>query len=440
MELAVNRQAAFVQSITIRHEATPEPTPKRIALTCGSIILAALATLLPLASSPHLFVFDERVYVEGSRSILAHGEILNPEHPPLAKLLFAAGMAVAGDNPTGWRIASIICGAFTVGLVFLWSYLLLADYGLAIVTAVLTLFNNFLYVMSRTTMLDIPMFMFAMAALVGFTAALKTNVRLGTRRAFLAGSGVSLGLAAASKWTALDIVAALFAVTLLLLCARRSASSGIASELLSELGSEAETLGEIGLPTLITALTIFPVLTYALAFIPVFHSMHEPFSLTRVVRLQFEMWQWSKGVMGNRAIYAPWYKWPFTVTPMRGLSYLLGNPVVMWVGLAALVVCLWHLAHRITFLEVLVVLLYSASLLQWVVTPRAITYYYYYYPAAMFLSVAITVALKRLGWTHVYGVRIGLALCLAAALFFLYCYPRMAHLESPWECMFGCWV
>ena len=122
------------------------------------MIALALVILLPLASRPGQFVFDEGIYVEGSRSILAHTGIHNPEHPPLGKLLFSAGMALAGDNPTGWRIAGIACGAITVGLVFLWTYLLLADYGLAIVTGLLTLFNNFLYVMSRTAMLDVPMF------------------------------------------------------------------------------------------------------------------------------------------------------------------------------------------------------------------------------------------------------------------------------------------
>jgi dolichyl-phosphate-mannose-protein mannosyltransferase len=435
VESVENVEVISARAIVITTRVHP-PTPKRVALTCAAMIALALGILLPLASRPSQFVFDEGIYVEGSRSILAHTGIHNPEHPPLGKLLFSAGMALAGDNPTGWRIAGIACGAITVGLVFLWTYLLLADYGLAIVTGLLTLFNNFLYVMSRTNMLDVPMFMFAAAALVGFTAALKCNVSLGKRRAFLAGSGVMLGLAGASKWTALDIAAALCAVTLILMCWGRSASSRVDSEF----HSEAAHLWDIGLPTVLVALTVIPALTYALTFIPVLHFMHMPFSFARVAGLQVEMWRLSKGVAGNRYLYAPWYSWPLKLSPMRGLSYLLGNPVVMWCGLAAVVACLRQLIRRISVPELLVVLLYFGSLLQWAATPRAVTFYYYYYPAAMFLSVAITVALKRLGRTHVLGVSVSLALCLAAAVVFLYCYPRMTHLESPWDCMFGCWV
>jgi len=83
--------------------------------------------------------------------------------------------------------------------------------------------------------------------------------------------------------------------------------------------------------------------------------------------------------------------------------------------------------------------LYVLNLLQWVVTPRPVTYYYYYYPSAMFLGTALAVALRRTQRPQIFGVRLTVILPVLAALVFLYCYPRMAHLDAPWDCMFGCW-
>lgn len=38
-----------------------------------------------------------------------------------------------------------------------------------------------------------------------------------------------------------------------------------------------------------------------------------------------------------------------------------------------------------------------------------------------------------------FRIRVHMLILLAAAVFFLYCYRRMACLESPYDCMFGCW-
>jgi hypothetical protein len=88
--------------------------------------------------------------------------------------------------------------------------------------------------------------------------------------------------------------------------------------------------------------------------------------------------------------------------------------------------------------EALVLLLFAANFLQWAVTPQSGLYYYYYYPCVMVLGVAIAVALRSLP-ARVFGMRISLFLLMAATVFFLRCYPQMAHLGPPWDCLFGCW-
>jgi len=71
-----------------------------------------------------------------------------------------------GDSPFGWRVSSAVCGALTLIAVYLWTHLLFGDYRVSFVAATLTLFNNFLFVMSRTGMMDVFLIFFVFWSLV----------------------------------------------------------------------------------------------------------------------------------------------------------------------------------------------------------------------------------------------------------------------------------
>jgi dolichyl-phosphate-mannose--protein O-mannosyl transferase len=150
------------------------------------------------------------------------------------------------------------------------------------------------------------------------------------------------------------------------------------------------------------------------------------------------MWRFNKTTDINPFIIAPWYSWPLRVAPMRVLSYLVGNPVVTWTGLAALLLCLRRFLTSNTFPKAFVLLLFGANFFQWAVTPQKGLYYYYYYPCVMILGVAIAVAIRDLP-LRIFGMRISFLVLAAAAIFFARSYPQMAHLEAPWDCVFGCW-
>jgi hypothetical protein len=82
---------------------------------------------------------------------------------------------------------------------------------------------------------------------------------------------------------------------------------------------------------------------------------------------------------------------------------------------------------------------YAVNLLQWVIIPQRLTCYYYYFPPAMFLGVAIVIVLSRLKTQSAFNIRYSLLVVIAAAMFFLYCYPRMVSFQAPLDCVFGCW-
>jgi hypothetical protein len=134
---------------------------------------------------------------------------------------------------------------------------------------------------------------------------------------------------------------------------------------------------------------------YVISYWPLFHSLDMPFTLTGLAKMHGRMLRFLTAVPGNPFIHTPWYRWPIQVSPQRALRYLMGNWVVMWIGLLALILCIRRLIRRVALPEMLVVVLYAVNWLQWAAIPREHTYYYYYLPAAIFLSPAIGVALAR---------------------------------------------
>jgi len=410
--------------------------------TITALILGVVGLVVFLAGigRPARTYYDEAYFVPEARTFVL--EAPNPStqlppplaRPPLGKMIMAMGMKAAGDNPFGWRVAAAFCGALTLAAVYLWTFLLLRDSQLAIFAAGLSLFNNFLFVMSRVGMMDAFLLVFLMWSLVAYTAAIALDLSAGRRRFLFCCSGVLMGLAGACKWNAIDTLAVLFLVSFALLwVARRSPANSVLS-----LTRYAQNIQQIGVPTLLLGLVVAPISSYLLTYWPLCRILNRPFGVHELMAMNRFIWYISTTNVSNPFITSAWYTWPLNTSPQRALSYLVGNPVVTWGGLAALFLCLWRFWKTTTLPEGLLLLLFAANYLQWAVTPEKGLFYYYYYPAVMILGVAVAAALRSLP-RSIFGVRVSLVVLVAAAAVFLWCYPRMAHLESPWDCTLGCW-
>ena len=399
----------------------------------------ALFLFLMGIGKPAALYFDEGYFVPEARAFILHAPNPNPQapplgKPPLGKLIMAVGMKVAGDSPFGWRVTAALCGALTLVAVYLWTYLLLHDARLAWIASGLTLFNNFLFVMSRVAIMDAFLMFFLMWSLVTFTAAVVSDRDTVARRYLLICSGALVGLAGACKWNAIDTLVAFLLVSFALLWVGRRAPA----DSNSSHSRYARNVGQIGVLTLLVALVVVPLTSYSLTFWPLCRILHRPFSIRELVNMNVFIWHYNTTAFCNPFISSRWYTWPLKATPLRFLSYLVGNPVVAWGGLMALVLCLRRFWKTFDFPEGLVLLLYTGNLLQWAVTPEKGTFYYYYYPAAMMLGVAIAIALRDLP-ARVRGIRVSFIIMVPTVIIFAWCYPRMAHLEFPWDCALGCW-
>jgi dolichyl-phosphate-mannose--protein O-mannosyl transferase len=412
----------------------------RPAFTAVILGVAGLIVFLVGIGRPPKMNYDENLFVPEAKTFLIgvlddNTRSHNLAKPPLGKMILALGMKVAGDNPLGWRLASAVCGAAALPAVYLWTLLLLGDSRLAVFAAGLTLLNNFHFVMSRIGMMDVFLVFFLMWSLAAYTAALVLDVSARKRKILFLCSGVLIGLAGACKWNAIDTLAALILMSFALLwVARRSAGNSISS-----LSPYANNMQQIGVLTALTGLVIAPAISYCLTYWPLCRILQRPFSISELVAMHRYSWYICTTWVSNPSNTAAWYTWLLKTSPHRVLSYLLGNPVVTWGGLAALIFCLWRFWKTVALPEGMVVLLFGANYLQWVVTPEKGLFYYYYYPSVMILGVAIAVALRSLP-SRIFGVRVTLVVLLIAAVIFVWCYPRMAYLGTPWDCALGCWT
>ena len=127
--------------------------------------------------------------------------------------LSAAGRTEAidvGQHAFAWRLPGVVAGALMAVLLYLLTRVLFRRRSVAVVVALLTLFDGMFFVQSRIAMNDAYVGLFILAAYLVF-AALWTGAWK-SRAAFWVGMpaiGVLLGLAVASKWVAAYAIGAL---------------------------------------------------------------------------------------------------------------------------------------------------------------------------------------------------------------------------------------
>jgi len=166
------------------------------------LAFAALTRFINLGR-PDELVFDEVYYVDGARDFLTSGVELDKGaaefivHPPIGKWAIALGIQVFGDSPFGWRFSGAVVGLLSIALIFLITRKLFHSYFLSITGAALMALDGLHLVMSRTALLDIFLSFFILLA---FYLVIMNRLWL---------AGIVMGLALATKWSALYVLAAL---------------------------------------------------------------------------------------------------------------------------------------------------------------------------------------------------------------------------------------
>ena len=354
----------------------PWLAPLGLALIAQALFSFRLGT-------PGIFVFDEVHYVPAARRMLELAGPANVEHPLFGKVLIALGMALAGDNPVGWRIMSTFAGTATVIAVWGIVRLLTGRERPALLAGAIALTGQTIFVQARIAMLDT----FMAALLAGGLALLLWALKSARWRwAKWLGGAALIGLAIGTKWAALPYLG----------------FAGLGLIVLRWHRPRDPTLPTF--PALI-ALGLVAGVAYVATFIPATLYATEPLNLLRLPQYHANMFALQTQVLPNHTYQSNWWTWPLMIRPIwylyepvdgvqRGV-WLIANPVVAWGGLVAVAYCLWR-GFRTRSLTLLAAGgLWLASLAMWAAIPKSLGFYYYYYPSTIWLVVALGVALDR---------------------------------------------
>ena len=147
-------------------------------------------------------VFDEVYFPTDAANDLHSPAIsyFDPE-PPLVKLLMTPSIAILGFNTWGWRMTAVLTGSLLCGLMYLIALRLRRDRFFAIVASLLVCVDGLAFVESRLGLLDIPAIFFTALAWYLFLLHWQARTRRQWRvTLYLLAAG--LGLAFAAKLTA----------------------------------------------------------------------------------------------------------------------------------------------------------------------------------------------------------------------------------------------
>lgn len=392
------------------------------------LTVLALVTRFWNVGWPPAVVFDE-VYFRTFAADYLNGHYFFDIHPPFVKLLFAGigtlfhltpAQVIVGDpGTTILRVLPAVAGAALVPLIYVILRQLRFDRRIAALGVMLVLFDNALLVESRFVLMDSLLLLAGFGAISAYLALRKAKGAL--RWSWIVVMALLMGVLVSTKWTGLAI-AGLLAVTWLVECIRqRWRWPRMAGEALLTAGIVA----------------IIYVGSFALHFALLTHSgdgdafMSERFQSTLIGNASYnssaKMSFWDKFIELNSEMYSAqssltdtthpyaskWYSWPFMIRPVyywegealpsgaQGNIYLLGNPLVWWLGTVSVVIALvtWltqpKLLGRRRHLIAFLLAGYALNFIPFSAIDRPMFLYHYLF--ALVISILITcILLARL--------------------------------------------
>lgn len=425
------------------------------------LMVIALALYLPRLTMPDKYLFDEILfaytageYAEGNadsyrwdhpcsvtkdrqRCVELYPEARQGDrigryqwaHPPLGKLFMAGGIIIFGNDPFGWRIMSVMAGAVGLVVAYQLGQMATGKRSVGLLTAGLLLFDGMYFVYSRMGLVDIFLTALTMASLLAFAWYLKSP--LDRIRIPLLVTGLLISMGIATKWSAayggffIGIVVLWRFFTIWRASRRESATPAHHVAVRDHL-----IYGPI-------ALLVFPVAVYLIAYLPFFLGGGNTWS--DFIALQKAILYLQTNLSDDPRTASRWWTWPLDLRSVWfgtrhyadggiGRTYALGNPILYWAFLPAVV---WTILRwwRSRYLVPLVVLLigFFGQWLPWMLVGRS-SYLYHFLPAVPFGCLAVSATIvyvydKWRDWRRTLAVEYVMLVVLAFAFF----YPIFTH-------------
>lgn len=362
---------------------------------------------------PYFFTYENSTYFDEiyhARTAYEHLLGLEPyenTHPPLGKYLIAAGIALFGMNPFGWRFMGTLFGVLMLPVLYHLLKQLFGKTSLCCVGTLLFAFDFMHFTQTRIATIDTYAVFFLLLMYDAMAAFLRRDLLQSGWRQLLVPlfcSGLFMGLGIASKWTAAYGALGLAALFFGKLYISLRAHWGREEE-------RAELLRRAGILCGWCCLffLVIPFALYFTAFLPMTTLPHNRANVWgNFWNYQVNMFNYHSQLKGEHYFASPWYEWPIDLRPIWYFSGSIvdtagrassisafGNPLLWWSGIPALIAAavLWRRERR-GFAAVALCGFLSVYL-PWVLVPR-LTFIYHYFTAVPWLVVALCGVFSKL--------------------------------------------
>ena len=355
--------------------------------------------------------FDE-IYHSRTAYEFIHGlDVYEWTHPPLGKVLIAAGVKLFGMTPFGWRFMGTLIGVFMIPVIYIFARRMFNYKWLATVTCLVFTFDFMHFAQTRIATVDVYVTFFIMLMYVFMfkyysmsfydTPIRKTLVPLGL-------CGISMGLGIACKWTGIYAGLGLAVIFFMTLYSRyreyvyamqnpNGETDGIKHK---DVVSFFKKNTSITIIFCCIFFVVIPLLIYALSYIPYLNTPNTN-GIKSIIDNQSAMFTYhSKTVVETTHPFSSrWYEWLIMKRPVwyysgtvsdtvkEGIS-TFGNPAVWWIGIVAFIYTVYLSIVKKDRVSLFLVISYLAQLVSWIPITRT-TYIYHYFPSVPFVVMMI---------------------------------------------------
>ncbi len=374
--------------------------------------------------------FDEVLFIRAAKEYLSLKEPVSEEtHPPLGKLIIAAGIEAFSFNPFFWRIMGVVFATMMIPVIYALGLALFKTRAAATIAASLLSLDFIHFTMSRMGTVDTYLVFFILLSTLFFYLSYDKMVGgLGPDYRFILLGVACFGLAFSVKWIALFGLVGEAILFLIVWLLGHSPSAGLATH-----------LGSLVKPVALIAVMIITVAggIYLASFIPYALIGH---SLSDIYNAQWSMLAYHTEMGAyNHPNASNWWQWPTILVPLwlyvRKLPEgvfstisAMGNPVVWWTGLVAVIISIIDSARRkwpYLFLGVL----YLSQILPYALISRYL-FIYHYYAEVPILCLAVAGLIHEM-WYRPGQRRYVVILLVAACIIFVAFYPVISGYPIP---------
>lgn len=386
------------------------------------------------------FYFDEIYHARTAYEQLQRMEQYENTHPPLGKLFIAAGIALFGMNPFGWRIAGTLFGAAMLPVMYLFGKKMFGGRFFAFCAAYLILMDFMHFTLSRIAVIDVyGTFFIILMFYFMYDFYMKGSETVDPAKSLLPLflCGLCFGLGAACKWISLYAgVGLAFLISLQINRHYRETLHSI---------KKLDYLRLYLLPVISFCLLFFMVIPsalYLLSYIPFVLIKGQNYGLIDILKNQRDMFDYHSQLKATHPFSSPWWSWPLNLRPIwlytgsdlpaGQVSSIasFGNPAIWWAGIPAVLAAAGIAAVRRDRGMIVIFTGLACQYLPWALVPR-VAFIYHFFSVVPFMVLSqvyvIKAAMERWPWaryaTYAY-------LCLAGVLFIVF-YPLLSGLQLP---------